>query len=525
MERGASHLGSGLRRVSIARALALIGVAVVLVAFGLTEQIAQRHRTASSVPVGAADTDRARAAQGGVDVDAAVHSVRNRVTAVGDGSGALAARDEQYRARFDALGVTVRLGDRSLGVLLRGARRGSAELPLSPEPWTGHANVARRAVRAGVTEHVTVRHGELEWDVVLEHAPPGSGDLQLEAQLRGLAGAPVRIADPPGWSLPLGGGRAARMGEVVVKDASGAARYRSLPQLRGQRLRLVVPASALSGARYPLTIDPTVGPEQPIDSPGGSSQFAPAVAWDGTNFLVVWEDDRSDSSGDIYGARVSATGVVLDPAGIPIATAPNQQIAPAVVWDGTNFLVVWQDARSATIDVYGARVSAAGGVLDPAGIPISTAANNQIAPALAWDGSDFLVVWQGPLHVSGARVSGAGAVLDPSGIDISPTTGSQASPTLAWNGSEFLVVWQDLGADFDIAGARVTVAGAVLDPTGIPISTAIHDQKAPAVASWGHDFFVVWQDRRSGSWDIYGAGVSTGGTVQQPAGIPISTAD
>jgi hypothetical protein len=43
----------------------------------------------------------------------------------------------------------------------------------------------------------------------------------------------------------------------------------------------------------------------------------PRVAFDGTNYLVAWEDERSGSQ-DIYGARVTRGGVVLDPAGFLI---------------------------------------------------------------------------------------------------------------------------------------------------------------------------------------------------------------
>src|SRR5687767_5182774 len=63
-----------------------------------------------------------------------------------------------------------------------------------------------------------------------------------------------------------------------------------------------------------------------------NAQRSPAVAFNGTNFLVAWSDDRnSGSTGtDIYAVRVSADGVVLDSAAIPICRAANEQIQPSI---------------------------------------------------------------------------------------------------------------------------------------------------------------------------------------------------
>ncbi|MBM3315697.1 hypothetical protein FJY71_07680, partial [candidate division WOR-3 bacterium] len=124
-------------------------------------------------------------------------------------------------------------------------------------------------------------------------------------------------------------------------------------------------------------------------------QYA-ATAFDGTNFLVVWADQRAGSY-DICGARVSPQGAVLDVPGIVVSDAPSWQRSPAVSFDGANFLVVWADSRNTggrVYEVYGARVSPAGVVLDPQGIRIPGAYD--AAPALAFDGANYLVVWTRP---------------------------------------------------------------------------------------------------------------------------------
>ncbi|MEO0074099.1 MAG: hypothetical protein ABIK43_05525, partial [candidate division WOR-3 bacterium] len=198
-------------------------------------------------------------------------------------------------------------------------------------------------------------------------------------------------------------------------------------------------------------------------------QYCPAVAFCGTNFLVVWHDWRGDDC-DIYGARVTVGGVVLEPQGIVISTTVMEQLCPAVAFGGTNYLVVWHDSRGGDYDIYGARVTPAGTVLDPQGIAISSATDDQGYPAVAFDGSNYLVVWADWRTVSysdvyGARVSPAGVVLDSQGIAISSAAYDQWYPDVAFDGTNYLVVWMDgrNGNDWDIYGARVSPGGTVSD--------------------------------------------------------------
>jgi hypothetical protein len=265
-------------------------------------------------------------------------------------------------------------------------------------------------------------------------------------------------------------------------------------------------------------------------SQGASIQYSPSVGFDGMNFLVVFED-RLSGNGDIYGARVTSAGVVLDTAAFVVCQAPGDQYTPVPAFDGANFLVVWGDLRhgSGNMDVYGARVTPQGVVLDRDGFVISQAADGQCNPAIAFDGTNFLVVWNDFRidmfsDIYGARVTPQGTVLDPAGIPISTATSTQALPSIAFDGTDFLVVWEDSrsGPDIDLYGARVTPQGTVLDPSGIPVSRAAGYQEFTAMDFDGSNFIVVWRDHRSGSqWDIYGTRVTPQGTVLDTEGIPI----
>ena len=177
-------------------------------------------------------------------------------------------------------------------------------------------------------------------------------------------------------------------------------------------------------------------------------QSSPAVAFGGTNYLVVWEDERVNTDRDIFGARVSPTGEVLDPIGIPIYVYANLQTGVKVAAGDQNYLVVWTDYRDASYDVYGARVDFSGNVLDPGGFPISNTYNWESYPDVAWDGTNFFVVWTDDRSVTtyddiyGTRISPAGEVLDPDGIQISNTTAFEETPSIAYNGSVYFVAWE-----------------------------------------------------------------------------------
>ena len=271
-----------------------------------------------------------------------------------------------------------------------------------------------------------------------------------------------------------------------------------------------------------------------VVSNGADDQRYPSAAFDGTNYLAAWSDWRNGSSGcDIYGSLVDTSGTVLNPSGVPICTTAQSQAYPSMAFDGTNYLVVWQDRRDITIDIYGARVDVFGGVLDPTGIAICSDSGSQLYPSVAFNGTDHFVVWgdgRSGLYgrdIYGSRVDTSGTVLDTFGIEICSAYGTQTNPTLACDGTNCLVVWEDRRSlvNENIFGARVDQSGTVLDTSGLAICIAPHFGWYGAVAFDGSNYLVVWEDFRSGfDLDIYGARVDESGVVLDPSGILICTA-
>src|SRR2546422_3561012 len=207
--------------------------------------------------------------------------------------------------------------------------------------------------------------------------------------------------------------------------------------------------------------------------PAPDDQEEPSVVANGNGYFMVWADKRTYSSAeyDIYGARVSSTGEVLDPVGIPICTDPGRQTSPRVSFDGQKYLVVWEDDRESTADfqlyqIYGARVEIGGRVLDSNGFKKTTNRVTRLGPAVASDGQGFFVAWEdwqrtdGAIEdVYGSPVSSEGVVAKPDGIPLVLGAGWQGQPRIAFANGEYLMTyWHSWITRPDILANRVSTA-------------------------------------------------------------------
>ncbi|MFQ6002581.1 MAG: dockerin type I repeat-containing protein [Candidatus Zixiibacteriota bacterium] len=257
------------------------------------------------------------------------------------------------------------------------------------------------------------------------------------------------------------------------------------------------------------------------------------VAYADGNFLVLWEDERNfDSTGfDIYGSRITSSGVNLDPDGKRITSLSYQELTPNLSWDGENFFVIWEEGNfGENWDISGAFIDTSGTRLDPNSLIVSTACEAQLFGKSSWSGSSYLAIWEenGDLHAK--RVDPLGNLLDSASIPVCSASDDQKLPSVAWGKESFLTVWEDFrNLNFDIYGARIDSVGGVLDLSSLPIRVdSATEQRHPSVASDGENYLVIWTeilDSTGETYEIEGVRVSPEGEVLDPQPFSISSGD
>ena len=210
-----------------------------------------------------------------------------------------------------------------------------------------------------------------------------------------------------------------------------------------------------------------------------------------------------------------------------ISASTGDQINAAIAPGGPGFLVVWQDHRTAVtdktpalglsdygnqIDIYAARYDQDGNRIDEEPLLIANQGMDQVRPTAAWNGSEWLVVfetqqpdWYFNRNIVGVRVAGDGTVLDADPILIrqeksSPANDYGKEPAVSSDGTNWFVVWT--GFDFTLTkqmmeGTRVSPNGTLLDPTYKRLYTwtdPVFGPENPQISFLASAYLLVWND-------------------------------
>jgi len=179
--------------------------------------------------------------------------------------------------------------------------------------------------------------------------------------------------------------------------------------------------------------------------------------------LIVWDDKRNGSI-DIYGQIVTPDGTTLwADGGIPLVDDNNDQFFSNMLYNDAIFMV-WEDFRSGSVfDVYIQKFDLGGSEVWGDSVAVVVQNNNQEAPYLVSDGTNFMIFWED--YANGNESELLGQLLDENGE----------------------MIWSDY-------------------PDGFTICSELRNQNTPKAVNDGEYSYVIWKDTRSsGKTDIYNA--------------------
>jgi len=265
--------------------------------------------------------------------------------------------------------------------------------------------------------------------------------------------------------------------------------------------------------------------------------ISPSLSQGGSTLLAVWSDNRANATGsyedetswDVYGMRLDASGVPLETVPFPIFTGPASQRNPRAAWNGTSWLVVFESVDFGGTGYYQAslealRVSPGGQVLDPEPIKIFNLTPTGATWAVASDGIGWVVVNQGtPVNgdLVAVRISASGALIDPGPRSlVADTYYGRGRVQLAFAGGVFLLAWEESMTGHDPSNAVRFDANLNLlgtSPFGIAPSPL------DGLVSNGSGYFAVWMEQLP-DWTmaVKGTRIGTNGQKLDGGGLNIS---
>jgi len=366
----------------------------------------------------------------------------------------------------------------------------------------------------------------------------------LAVSSAGAAITPVRGWTDSGKVIAAAMGFAEQQTPVVVEDGTGG------------MVAAWVDGRVTSYAVYAMKLDssgtkqwtPTGGVTVCAANAGGSV----AVASDGTNFFIAWDDLRSGAgSGDIYVQKINSSGVPQwTENGISVVSDATLglQGTPQIIADGLGgCIVTYGDARGGSQDIRAQKFNSSGTRQwgDSNGAGVCIAADTQWSPVLASDGSNgAIITWNdmrgglGTMDIYAQKVASDGTVGGGSwiadGVIICAAANEQTAAKIISNGSGgAIITWMDgriLGSGFEnIYAQKVandgTVGGGLWVTDGVTICAAANQQYGPELCTDGAGGAIItWKDGRvgDGTNDIYAQKIMSDGSVGGGSDWPVN---
>lgn len=234
--------------------------------------------------------------------------------------------------------------------------------------------------------------------------------------------------------------------------------------------------------------------------------MSPDIAFGGGYYFAVWSDNRSGYY-EIYGARITTTGTVLEPSGILIGpSSSSYYYYPSVIFNGNNFLVIWSNS-AAPYCIMGRFINPNGSFASDT-LTLANASNYVYRNRHANSGSNYLVTWVEYSPVT-YTYSARGQIVSNAGVPVgSPFTIADSvqysALAVRWAVNNYLVAFsRQVGSIYQICGWFVNTSGqpmgSVFNISNNTNNCYYHDLYLGS----GNRFLNAWSEYRTNNYDIY----------------------
>ncbi|MDX9702680.1 MAG: hypothetical protein RBU23_06520 [Candidatus Auribacterota bacterium] len=216
-----------------------------------------------------------------------------------------------------------------------------------------------------------------------------------------------------------------------------------------------------------------IGTQIQINTYPTDSQSYPKIISNGSDYMVVWDNENQDGNRDVFGQIISPTG---DKIGQEITiTIEHDQYGPYITSNGSTYLVAWtsnmQDGNGS--GVYGQYISNSGIKRGGEFLINTLTASNQEVYSVTTTDNYFFVLWDSRDATSNATKGLFGSFFNDCGIRIGktfqvtsqmqPIADFLKKPVIASIGEELCIVYPYVNDNWDI-GAMITSVDYGTDP-------------------------------------------------------------
>lgn len=263
-----------------------------------------------------------------------------------------------------------------------------------------------------------------------------------------------------------------------------------------------------------------IGDDLQVTDDPASSRY-PAIAFTGSQFGIVWQDDRNDTAEgntEIYFARISTDGMKIAD-DIRVTEDPAQSLYPSICFSGSEYAIVWQDGRdddgtTGNTEIYFTRLSPDGTKIgDDIRITNDPALSER--PIIVHGSSNYGLFWQdardGNYEIYFAQLAPDGTNITGE-VRITSHRSNSKYPAAIFTGSRFGITWVDnRNGNDEIYFATISEDGTI-DLPDTRISNAIGRSSFPSVAFSGTNYAISWDDYRDIDYEIYASIIAPDGT-------------